>query len=138
MPSLSPTSLRLSFSDVSIFRVGGVNVSDAMLPVGQGDSMLGPLQVNPLFPSSDLLHSILAVCHPVLRQDGTMLGGGAGGGGDDVDGTDMGQELLQSNTAGFLYVTEVDMEQRRLAVLSPCPGALPSRFLLAGSVKWQE
>ncbi|CAM9553971.1 unnamed protein product, partial [Choristocarpus tenellus] len=48
------------------------------------------------------------------------------------------QELLQSNTAGFLYVTEVDVEQRRLAVLSPCPGALPSRFLLVGTVKWIE
>lgn len=48
------------------------------------------------------------------------------------------QELLNSNTAGFVYVTEVDMEKRRLAVLSPCPGSLPSRFLLAGTVKWQE
>jgi len=37
-----------------------------------------------------------------------------------------------------VYVTEVDMDKRRLAVLSPCPGSLPSRFLIAGSVKWQE
>lgn len=45
-PALSPAALHLDFNDVSIFRVGGVSVSDAMLPVGQSDSMLGPLQVN--------------------------------------------------------------------------------------------
>lgn len=247
-------------------------------------------QVNPLYPSSDLLHTVLAVCHPVLRQDGTMLGDASGLEGDRdsaeaaqvghrrvesgvalgvVDGvmvrcsnlyvetrifitasvasryisrylllaqekggqyaqvvrrkpaTDcslfrgashymvtydghvwvsraafcftytcrcllsniaafMGvpyfkhlknvknhmqpahtnihtptatstciciptndatlttQELLNSNTAGFVYVTEVDMDKRRLAVLSPCPGSLPSRFLIAGTIKWQE
>lgn len=41
-----------------------------------------PLQVNPVYPSSDLLHSVLAVCHPILRQDGTMLGGASGLEGD--------------------------------------------------------
>lgn len=35
-----------------------------------------------MYPSSDLLHTILAVCHPVLRQDGTMLGGASGLEGD--------------------------------------------------------
>lgn len=44
-PALSPAALHLEFNDVSIFRVGGVTVSDAMLPVGHSDSMLGPLQV---------------------------------------------------------------------------------------------
>lgn len=43
-PALSPAALHLEFNDVSIFRIGGVSVSDAMLPVGQSDSMLGPLQ----------------------------------------------------------------------------------------------
>eukprot|EP00904_Undaria_pinnatifida_P010268 jgi/Undpi1/6371/HiC_scaffold_20.g08852.m1 len=136
-PALSPAALHLEFNDVSIFRVGGAAVSDAMLPVGHSDSSLGPLQVNPVYPSSDLLHTILAVCHPVLRQDGTMLGGASGLEGDS-DSAEAAQELLNSNTAGFVYVTEVDMDKRRLAVLSPCPGSLPSRFLLAGTVKWQE
>ncbi|CAM9682875.1 unnamed protein product [Ectocarpus sp. 6 AP-2014] len=136
-PALSPAALHLDFNDVSIFRVGGQTVSDAMLPVGHSDSSLGPLQVNPFYPSSDLLHTVLAVCHPVLRQDGTMLGGASGLEGDR-DSAEAAQELLNSNAAGFVYVTEVDMDKRRLAVLSPCPGSLPSRFLIAGTVKWQE
>lgn len=44
-PALSPAALHLDFNDVSIFRVGGQTVSDAMLPVGHSDSSLGPLQV---------------------------------------------------------------------------------------------
>lgn len=44
-PALSPAALHLDFNDVSIFRIGGMTVSDAMLPVGHADSMLGPLQV---------------------------------------------------------------------------------------------
>lgn len=44
-PALSPAALHLDFNDVSIFRVGGQSVSDAMLPVGHSDSSLGPLQV---------------------------------------------------------------------------------------------
>ena len=45
-PALSPAALHLEFNDVSIFRVGGAAVSDAMLPVGHSDSSLGPLQVS--------------------------------------------------------------------------------------------
>ena len=44
-PALSPAALHLDFNDVSIFRVGGQTVSDSMLPVGNSDSSLGPLQV---------------------------------------------------------------------------------------------
>lgn len=44
-PALSPAALHLEFNDVSIFRVGGQSATDAMLPVGQSDSSLGPLQV---------------------------------------------------------------------------------------------
>ena len=52
-------------------------------PYSSASLLSSPLrQVNPVYPSSDLLHTILAVCHPVLRQDGTMLGGASGLEGD--------------------------------------------------------
>ncbi|CAN0549324.1 unnamed protein product, partial [Ectocarpus sp. 12 AP-2014] len=105
----------LDFNDVSIFRVGGQTVSDAMLPVGHLDSSLGPLQVSRK-PSTGTWCIETFTTMPTTRA----------------------QELLNSNAAGFVYVTEVDMDKRRLAVLSPCPGSLPSRFLIAGTVKWQE
>lgn len=47
-------------------------------------------------------------------------------------------ELLSSNVAGFIYVTEVDMANKRFTYLAPGPGELPSRNLLTGSLKWIE
>lgn len=47
-------------------------------------------------------------------------------------------ELLSSNVAGFIYVTEVDMANKRFTYLAPGSGELPSRNLLAGSLKWIE
>ena len=40
--------------------------------------------------------------------------------------------------AGFIYVTEVDMTNKRFTYLAPGPGELPSRNLLTGSLKWIE
>ena len=46
----------------------------------------------------------------------------------------------RSNSDGGLVAgrQEVDLQNERLKVLSPCPGQLPGRFLLAGEVKWLE
>ena len=42
------------------------------------------------------------------------------------------------DVAGFIYVTEVDMTNKRFTYLAPGPGELPSRNLLTGSLKWIE
>lgn len=60
------------------------------------------LKVNPLYPSSDLLHTVLAVCHPVLRQDGTMLGGASG-----LDGDRDSAEAAQVMTAEGFALTRL-------------------------------
>ena len=44
--------------------------------------------------------------------------------------------LLQSNVAGFVYCQGVDAGASRMFVLAPCPGPLPSKVLLLGSLKW--
>ena len=50
--------------------------------------------------------------------------------------TDPAQSLTAS-VAGYLVVrTKPDVERKTLALLSPCPGALPSSICLAGSVMW--
>lgn len=43
---------------------------------------------------------------------------------------------MTSNVAGFIYVTEVDMMQKKFTYLSPCAGDLPSNVLLVGNLKW--
>jgi polyribonucleotide 5'-hydroxyl-kinase len=128
--ALTPSVLELRFEEVVLCRVGGEKLSDGLLPVGQV-AMLGPLQVTRIQPTAALTHSILAVCHPLLRADGTVLG-------QTGEEDELGHELVDSNVAGFIFITDVDMERKRLVMLSPCPGSLPSKYLLWGDIKWVE
>lgn len=45
-------------------------------------------------------------------------------------------DLLAAPVAGFVLVSRVDLERKRITLLSPSPLALPSTTLLAGSLKW--
>ena len=45
-------------------------------------------------------------------------------------------DLLRSNAAGFVCVTGVDMEREKVTLLAPSPLALPTAWLLAGTLKW--
>lgn len=142
---LSPCRMDIRLSTVKILKAGGVQLSEAMLPIGQAPAN-EPLRLVPVTPSQDLLHSILAVVHPVTEDSpgdansavvvsGTSQSTGGGSGGGTVDKV---QQLIHSNTAGFLYVVEVNFETDNMVVLSPCPGSLPSKFLILGTIKWME
>mmetsp|Transcript_36431 Transcript_36431/g.46754 ORF Transcript_36431/g.46754 Transcript_36431/m.46754 type:complete len:183 (-) Transcript_36431:310-858(-) len=134
--ALSPAMVEYNYSKLNVYRVGGDELSEAMLPVGQ-KSTLDPLQINKVSLSQELLHSLLAVCHPVVTADGTVLFTEEEK-KDSKDNSTIGKDLLSTNIAGFLYVTEVNLEKQRISFLSPCSGALPSYFLLMGSLKWME
>ncbi|KAF3904597.1 hypothetical protein ABW21_db0203878 [Orbilia brochopaga] len=54
-----------------------------------------------------------------------------------VDAKDAGaKDMGESAVMGFVYVQEVDEKVRRMKVLSPVPGRVPPKVLLAG--KWPE
>ena len=108
-------SQTLPFSQVSIFKVGGgPRAPTTALPIGQQSSS-DPLRVTTVAPSMSLLNAVLAVSHGKSNAD-----------------------LLSSNVAGFVYVTEVDMQKKQFTYVSPSAGELPSRNLLMGSLKWIE
>lgn len=44
-------------------------------------------------------------------------------------------QLLSVSVAGFLYITNVDKDQRTITYLAPCPGHLPGKYLLTGNLK---
>jgi polyribonucleotide 5'-hydroxyl-kinase len=82
------------------------------LPIG-ASSTQDPLRVTKVPGSSvDLMYSLLAVSH-----------------------ADSPEQLASSNVAGFIMVKEVDSSKGTLTYMAPCPGALPGKFLLAGSFK---
>jgi len=112
---LSPSSTSVSFGDVSIFKVGsGPRAPSSALPIGQKTSA-DPLKVTTVAPSQSLQNAVLAVSHGKTPR-----------------------EILDTNAAGFIFITEVDMVNKKLTYMSPTGGGLPSRNLVLGSLKWIE
>lgn len=139
---LSPCRMDIRLSTVKILKAGGVQLSEAMLPIGQAPAN-EPLRLVPVTPSQDLLHSILAVVHPVTEDHPDSGNAGAvavvsTSSTSQPHSADKVQQLIHSNAAGFIYIVEINFDTDTIVVLSPCPGALPSKFLILGSIKWME
>ncbi len=76
-------------------------------------SVADPLRVTTLTQlTGDLQNSIVAVSHANTPD-----------------------QLLSVSVAGFLYITNVDKDQRTITYLAPCPGPLPGKYLLIGNLK---
>lgn len=75
-------------------------------------SVADPLKLAEVRPSRELVQSLLAVSHATTPE-----------------------ELLTSNIAGFVYITAIDITQSTITYLAPCPGNLPGKYLLSGTVK---
>ena len=113
---LRPSSTTVDFGKVSVFKIGsGPRAPSSALPIGQKTSA-DPLRVSTVAPSMGLLNAVLAVSHGKTQT-----------------------EILNQNVAGFIFVTEVDMANGRFTYTSPAgSGALPSRNLVLGTLKWIE
>ena len=81
-----------------------------------------------------LLHSVLAVSQAALpgaiEPDGSSV--------KIYTPEEETQVLLRSNICGFIYISEVDDEKRKMTVLCPNPGRLPKKYLIMGALKWME
>jgi polyribonucleotide 5'-hydroxyl-kinase len=116
---LHPHSSVYDFSACQVFSITNApQAPSTALPIGMkvpDDQMVAHQLPVSRYPS--LMYSVLAV----------MM-------------SDSGQcdDLLRANVAGFVWVTQVDMERQKVTVLTPSPVALPSCWLLAGSVKWAQ
>uniref|UniRef100_A0A7S4PCY1 Protein CLP1 homolog n=1 Tax=Paramoeba aestuarina TaxID=180227 RepID=A0A7S4PCY1_9EUKA len=70
------------------------------------------LAVERVMPSRDLVGAVLGVSHSPTMED-----------------------VPNYNVAGFVFVENIDERNNKLIFQCPCPGPLPGRFLIAGSVK---
>ncbi|KAF7819669.1 protein CLP1-like protein [Senna tora] len=112
---LSPHSNIANFSDLFIYRVGGgPQAPRSALPIG-AEPAADPTRVVAMNINRDLLHLVLAVSFA-----------------KDPD------EIISSNVAGFIYVTDVDIQRKKITYLAPSAGELPSKFLIMGSLTWLE
>lgn len=112
---LSPHSNIANFSDLSVFRIGGgPQAPRSALPIG-AEPAADPTRVVPVNISQDLLHLVLAVSFAKEPE-----------------------QVISSNVAGFIYVTDVDVQRRKITYLAPSAGELPSRILILGTLAWLE
>ncbi|KAK1359535.1 hypothetical protein POM88_044009 [Heracleum sosnowskyi] len=112
---LSPHSNVASFSDLTVFRVGGgPQAPRSALPIG-AEPAADPTRLVQVKIDRDLLHLVLAVSYAKEPN-----------------------EIISSNVAGFIYVTDIDTQRNKITYLAPSAGELPSRFLIVGSLTWIE
>ncbi|KAM1015288.1 hypothetical protein ACFX1T_044982 [Malus domestica] len=112
---LSPHSNIANFSDFSVFRIdGGPQAPRSALPIG-AEPAADPTRLAPVNINRDLLHTVLAVSF-AKEPD----------------------QIISSNVAGFVFVTDVDIQRKTITYLAPSAGELPSKYLIAGTVTWLE
>ncbi|KAK4736783.1 hypothetical protein R3W88_000480 [Solanum pinnatisectum] len=112
---LSPHSNVVNFSDLFIYRIGGgPQAPRSALPIG-AEPAADPTRLVPVSISRDLLHLVLAVSY-AKEQD----------------------QIISSNVAGFIYVTDIDLHRKKITYLAPCAGELPSKNLIVGTLTWIE
>ncbi|XP_020270004.1 protein CLP1 homolog [Asparagus officinalis] len=115
LDDLSPHSNIVNFSDISVFRIGGgPQAPRSALPIG-AEPLADPVRLVPVTVNRDLLHLVLAVSY-AKEPD----------------------QIISSNVAGFIYVTDIDIMRKTITFLAPCAGELPSKFLIAGTLNWLE
>lgn len=114
----TPFSQVLPFEDLQLRRLGEEALApSSALPIG-ATRKVSETRTSRVDPGKSLLlYSILAVPNAQSEED---------------------DQLSNSNIAGYLYVTAVDETKKQVTLLSPCPGKLPSPFLLVSSIKWLE
>lgn len=112
---MSPHSSSARFDELQVYRVGGApRAPSSALPIG-AEAKQDPLKLTKVQWAPDMVHSVLAVSHAETVDD-----------------------VLRTNVAGFIYVTDVDVTKGRVTYMAPCPGPLPGKLLLTGSIKWLE
>lgn len=73
--------------------------------------MANPLRVTPVRVSADLMHSLLAVSYAKTPD-----------------------QIVNANVAGFIHVTDVNMDLGEVTYLAPNTIPFPGRYLVAGNI----
>lgn len=115
--NLFPHSFEVSFSEVKdkLFKIGAPELPDSCLPLGMkiSDNKTKLVSVNP--NPRDLLNHVLAVSFTSATED-----------------------VIITNVAGFVVVTDIKMDEQKLVVLSPQPRPLPDTLLLLSEVQYVD
>lgn len=112
---LYPHSFDIKWTEIKIFKIGAPALPDSCLPLGmKAEDHLTKLV--PIQPGPAILHHLLAVSFAENADD----------------------DVIQTNVAGFVCVTNVDMERQTITVLSPQPRPLRNNLLLLSEMQFMD
>lgn len=111
--ALYPHSFEIKWSELKIFRIGAPPLPDSCLPLGMKpkDHMT---KLVPLTPNAGLLHHLLAVSFCDWEED----------------------DIIKTQVAGFVCVTNVDTDRQTITLLSPQPKPLPNNVLVLSELQF--
>lgn len=112
---LYPHVFDVKFDDIKIYKIGAPEVPDSCLPLGM-EREDGSTKAVPISPSKDLLHRVCAVSTADSPDD----------------------DLTMANVAGFIVITNVDLESSTFTVLSPAPRPLPKEYIVVTDIKFMD
>jgi len=118
--NLYPHSIEIGFNEVKIFKIGTPQLPDSLLPMGMKTEE-NNTKIFQITPSTALVNHLLSVNNA-----------------DDLEDDSDKTHLMETNLAGYLVVTKVDMEKGTFTVLSPQPKPLPKNYLLASDVQFVD
>ena len=111
---------------------------------GDTSSSSDSFKLTKVLPSQDFVYNIVGVLHNIDLTDPSnkMTNNNictSSSNSTTIGTTDLSlQQLITSNIAGFISIVQIDIDRGYMTILCPCPGALPSSYLLVGSIKWLE
>ncbi|BGP02829.1 Cleavage polyadenylation factor subunit clp1 [Rhodotorula toruloides] len=121
---LSPFSIIVRLSDIRIVRVGevaGTHAPDSALPLGATrltrDTELVEVDLEGPRAASEVVNRILAVPMAEEERDGQ-------------------EKVVKGPVMGFVWVSALDKEKKKITLLSPLPGRLPRKTLIVGGIDW--
>ncbi|XP_060525538.1 protein CLP1 homolog isoform X2 [Cylas formicarius] len=113
--SLYPHSFDVKFSEIKIFKIGAPALPDSCLPLGmKAEDHL--TKVVPITPNPGILHHILGVSFAEKEED----------------------DIILSHVAGFVCVSNVDLERQTITLLSPQPKPLPNNILVLSEIQFMD
>eukprot|EP01038_Epipyxis_sp_PR26KG_P007434 gene7434-10130_t len=125
----------VTISSFIFLKLGGIQLTQGMRLIGdtsnQDTSKLIRIQ-----PSTDLDYSVIGVLHNPNNGFGDLDKSISND--SSLKSSEISQNILASNIAGFVSIVQVDIDNDRMTILCPCPGSLPSNYLLVGGIKWVE
>ncbi|KAF5291354.1 hypothetical protein FQA39_LY03505 [Lamprigera yunnana] len=112
--SVYPHSFDIKWAEVKIFKIGAPALPDSCLPLGMKAEDHLTKVVN-LAPNPGILHHLMAVSYATKEE-----------------------EIILSHVAGFVCVTNIDMERQTLTFLSPQPKPLPNNLLVLSDLQFMD